>query len=1252
MAQEGDKSSRRLSLSQCTEAVKLDVSKYQLYRDEKQTLRNAWLRMTEAEGNAPVEIVLVHGEEATGKSAFVHSLRVPVEVSNGVFLTATFSNDNSNMPFSAISDAIVNLCSQLKDKMGVELFQAHVTQAMGEHVSTLTRYLPRLADVLQVGQDMKKVSRRRSSDSRSARALGKFEGQQSKQNLRSSEHGAVLTANARAAASLTRHLRNLLKILSQKSPPVLFLVEDLHLADTISLNFLVSVIAETDIRNILFVATCSDQAVSVGKLKEAVSDASRENLFLTEVFLKDITLHEVNQLVAAATQMPVTKIFDLGSIVHQKTGGNLYLVTQFLELLQEQNLLLYSLKTNGWVWDIARIESDTDVTENVADIIVKRIDNLPETARNFLKIASCLGSQFELALVALIVISERQMSVSQVNSPSKPIFGDSSGVQIEIDPSEVEKDFDYLYQTGLLEKGKQGFAKFSHEKVQQASYALIPEGPERDQLHLRIGKLLCDLHDDNSFDEEWMFFSAVDQFNKVSSCIKHEDDILAVIKLNLNAAELALHKSAFVVALMYLNAGINLIERSVCDYWNSHYRMCLDLYSTAAEMEQCVGNAEKCLVLVNEVFEHGLTVTDKFQAHVVQIQIFCSHGSLQEATYKALDVLKELGLQIPMKPHAWQIVRETQKTKRLLKGRSNDDLLSSPKLNDPKLLMIAEMLHLLSMYCHVWQESRFSSLVFMTSFRFSLENGISEYTPYSFASFAVILANAGEIREAFRYEELALQMMNSVSEQSKAEILLVLHSFLYHWKNPLRGSLDPLVQCYEMAMDSGSIDVALSSADAYAVVYTCAGLPLSHVASDMRRFKQQTVDYRLDTVQAVMASSLQFIMNLMGESRDPIVLTGEAMNQVTLLRDATASGNRVAVRAVYRYRLFLAAIFGDTTQALAMIDGMPTEDINCHFGHAREAFASGLACIARARKTQERRMVRRAKAHLNVLLTWTKDGNVNCHDMLLLLQAEMMSIEKNLDVAKVRKAYDTAISSSARSGYVHNAAIANEKAALFFEQQGDSFWFEHYMEKAHEKYTQWNAWGKVRQLEMRYPLLRDLQSQSGSDTVMSGSVQGRTRFKGQHRSKHEKMSFDKGSSEQVSYGRRRSVVSQRDRSVLSSTPSEMKPVRRVVSEHAGLRPSKGPEEHRGYQSQRRSSAPSVEAHLISDRCVAPHRRSTPTTLSGDDDALLARQESIQKLSNRKQRLSVGSLSSDTDAGISLESNAESTGSIDLDISFH
>jgi hypothetical protein len=112
-------------------------------------------------------------------------------------------------------------------------------------------------------------------------------------------------------------------------------------------------------------------------------------------------------------------------------------------------------------------------------------------------------------------------------------------------------------------------------------------------------------------------------------------------------------------------------------------------------------------------------------------------------------------------------------------------------------------------------------------------------------------------------------------------------------------------------------------------------------------------------------------------------------------------------------------------------------------------------------------------------------------------------------------------------------------------------------------------------------------------------------------------------------------------------------VRRVVSEHAGLKPKRGHEDQRGCVSQRRSSAPTVAVPVKSDiRYVTPHRRSTPTPSSGDDDTLLARQESIQKLSNRKQRLSVGWLSSDTDAGISLGSYGESNDSLDLDVSFH
>ena len=352
---------RRLSLSQCSEAMRLDVSKYQLYREEKEQLRSTWSRMTQQEeGHVTAETLLVHGNVGAGKRTFVHSLRRPVEMSGGIFLSGTFSNKGSNQPYTAISDAIVDLCEKLKHVMGFDNFIRYIGLELGEELSTLTRFLPKLADALQVP-----ATERRERADLSDRSLGstgqnKLERQASKTPLRSSDLGSAKI----------RHFRRLLTVLAQKSGPVLFLLEDLHLADSPSLNLFMELITDPDIKNIMFVGTYTDcESKEVSRFKEMVaSDLNRQNKILADLHLKEMTVHEVNQLVAATTEMTAIQTFDLSCVVRQKTGGNFYLVTQFLKLLQEQNLLLYSFESNCWQWDIALIESDTEgVTDNVVD---------------------------------------------------------------------------------------------------------------------------------------------------------------------------------------------------------------------------------------------------------------------------------------------------------------------------------------------------------------------------------------------------------------------------------------------------------------------------------------------------------------------------------------------------------------------------------------------------------------------------------------------------------------------------------------------------------------------------------------------------------------------------------------------------------------------------------------------------------------------------------------------------------------------
>ena len=376
---------RRLSLSHCSEAVRLDVSKYQLYREEKEQLRNTWSRMTQQEeGHVTAETLLVHGNVGAGKRTFVHSLRRPVEMSGGIFLSGTFSNKGSNQPYTAISDAIVDLCEELKHVMGFDNFIRYIGHELVSELSTLTRFLPKLADALQVPTTEGRERAHLSNSSMGSTGQNILERQASTIPLRLSDRSMGSTGQNKMerqawiiplrssdlGSAKIRHFRRLLTVLAQKSGPVLFLLEDLHLADSPSLNLFMELITDPDIKNIMFVGTYTDgESKEVSRFKEMVaSDLNGQNKILADLHLKEMTVHEVNQLVAATTEMTAIQTFDLSCVVRQQTGGNFYLVTQFLKLLQEQNLLRYSFESNCWQWDIALIESDTEgVTDNVVD---------------------------------------------------------------------------------------------------------------------------------------------------------------------------------------------------------------------------------------------------------------------------------------------------------------------------------------------------------------------------------------------------------------------------------------------------------------------------------------------------------------------------------------------------------------------------------------------------------------------------------------------------------------------------------------------------------------------------------------------------------------------------------------------------------------------------------------------------------------------------------------------------------------------
>jgi hypothetical protein len=90
--------------------------------------------------------------------------------------------------------------------------------------------------------------------------------------------------------------------------------------------------------------------------------------------------------------------------------------------------------------------------------------------------------------------------------------------------------------------------------------------------------------------------------------------------------------------------------------------------------------------------------------------------------------------------------------------------------------------------------------------------------------------------------------------------------------------------------------------------------------------------------------------------------------------------------------------------------------------------------------------------------------------MLLLLQAETLSAS-SVESEIVRKSFDDAITMAGKLGFLHNQALGNERAGVYFLEQGDNAWASTYLSRARHLFREWGAMGKVNQMDLKY---RDL----------------------------------------------------------------------------------------------------------------------------------------------------------------------------------
>jgi tetratricopeptide (TPR) repeat protein len=361
----------------------------------------------------------------------------------------------------------------------------------------------------------------------------------------------------------------------------------------------------------------------------------------------------------------------------------------------------------------------------------------------------------------------------------------------------------------------------------------------------------------------------------------------------------------------------------------------------------------------------------------------------------------------------------------------------------------------------------------------TLRFGACNESAFAMSTYALILSGVlDDFKGGYRFAQLALFLIERFDAREWfAHVYGVVYSCCIHWRQHVRLCIDPLQMAHRVGMAAGDIEYAMWCAYFTSKHKFFCGQPLVLLEEDMRGYCKLMVEYGQATPLASLATYWQAVMNLLGRSDNALELTGDAMVQDKVLKEANDMNNSFLLQCIRFHRLWLAYILGDYVLASEMADKTRNvKEVSPGVYEVIEhAFYDGLTSSALALKSPKvkkwRIIASSAKAKMK---KWATSTPENCLHKYLLLKAESAAMRGR----KVRalELYQTAIAAAKKSGFVQDEAIAYERLGLFCMRQGDLVMGNEYMACAHQLYGTWGAVIKENQLEEDFSSISEARS--------------------------------------------------------------------------------------------------------------------------------------------------------------------------------
>ncbi len=1032
-----------------------------LYGREKQLGQLSQIMKGVVEDSKP-QLILVSGYSGIGKTSLVQEARRQITIAKGNFASGKFDQLNRGIPFYGFTQVFTHLAKQILSEKEEVLMETRkkLEFALGNNIQIINQLIPLFELII------------------------------------GSHPAPPPLLPEEASNRFLQTLKTFVKTLAQPNSPLIIFIDDLQWSDIASLNLLELLSTDIELQHFGLIGSYrSNEVDNAHPLMQTLQKIKLQKTFY-DIELNNLQVDDICNLLSDAFKKPVQETRGLAQLLLVKTEGNPFFLTQSLSNLHEEGLIKFESSKGKWEWSQDEL-SNMNITDNVVDLMVLKIQKMSESGQEVLKLAACIGNEFSLRQLASICNLDVLSALKQGLELNLIFPLDDHHVLLSDTQLLLANFYSFINEGTATTDAK---FKFLHDRVQQAAYSLLSLEENRN-VHLTLGMYLNSSSAGAAKQKE--IFIICNHLNKARALLVTDKELLLLASLNLAAGNKAVEATAYVQALEYANNGVSLLNDKVLE---DDYPLWRGLYIILAQCYYLMGNIDDAEIKYALLLSNSRSRMDKLVVYRALVDMYSSSNNHPKVIETIGLALRLFSIRIPLNKATSKLIIlfNIAEIKWRLRNKTSSDLVHGPRCSDDDHVKLAELLLEAGPSVYLSNQDLFAWMV-LFEVRYALKLGNTPSSALGFTGFGMIMNTVfGDVSLAFKMAELGEDLNKEFGNPFPFHKLrYVKLSFISHLKIDVTTSVEEFSKIGKMALAAG--DYLYLGLNYYNIICfrLTLGIPLSEILQESSIHLQHLQKLNNYFGYDLLLCRFQTILLLQGnkllswnhevpdtsiEGKFQHFKKGYAFTNVMVL-------NIHIFQANYLLNEYENIIVEHVLKGMDYVDY-----INAIYFYIDYALYHSLCALKllkiKKNHAHSRQLQSIIKSHLKAIKVRSVTAPINYYEYCQLLVA--LEYFSRLEIETGLRILENLLEECERRGLTHLLAICKELIGQTYQDMGHSKNANIYLKESAYDFQRWGATAKVKLMIEKFPFLElniDYHFNEGStvnhsDTLATESKHG------------------------------------------------------------------------------------------------------------------------------------------------------------------